>query len=371
MRAVTTKPRTEQQQAKLPHINIKKGRYYFRTKTYYGGALPNPDDPTFKREYARKCHAAGVPMPTGFAGVLLEKPELPAKPTLVNYLPGSVGWFILQYEKSREFDAFGKMTRYNYRKMLDMIRDRIGAAQLRDIDTENLDHYTAGVFRKHGPSTADQHLRLISNLWEFAKDFREFGGQGKSNPTREAKKRYKVKQAHKPWPEHIIKRFLDGANPYMQCAFHLLLYTGQRRGDVINMRWSDLTGDLAPGVRILVVQEKTGEPLSLRVHKKLLAFLKTWPRHDKTILTSSWKRGYTADSLSHRVKDRLREIGADAYTLHGLRKNAGIALAEAGATVQEIMAVLGHRTPKMALYYVKEASKLKLNDAAMDKWEAA
>jgi integrase len=367
MRTVITSPRTEQQQTKLPHTKLVNGRYYFRTKTYYGGALPAENDASFKRDYARHCHAAGVPAPKGFAGILLEPPPQPVR---VEYLPGSIGWFILHYEHAREFRAFAKMTRYNYGKHLNMIRDRVGAAQLHDIETASLDHYTAGLYREHGASTADQHLRLISNLWEFAKGFPEFQAASKVNPTREAKTYYKVKQAHKPWPEHVIKAFLTGANPSMQCAFHLLLYTGQRRGDVIAMRWSDLTGPLALGVRIRVVQEKTNEPLSLRVHKTLLAFLQTWPQHDKYILTSSWRRAYTADSLSHRVKDRLREIGAKGYTLHGLRKNAGIALAEAGATVPEIMAVLGHRTPKMALYYVQEANKRSLNDTAMDKWEA-
>jgi hypothetical protein len=36
-----------------------------------------------------------------------------------------------------------------------------------------------------------------------------------------------------------------------------------------------------------------------------------------------------------------------------------------------IMAVLGHRTPRMALYYAAQASKRKLSDEAMKLWERA
>jgi hypothetical protein len=39
-----------------------------------------------------------------------------------------------------------------------------------------------------------------------------------------------------------------------------------------------------------------------------------------------------------------------------LRKTAGMALALAGCTVPEIMAVLGHTSPRMAIYDVKQGN---------------
>ena len=69
----------------------------------------------------------------------------------------------------------------------------------------------------------------------------------------------------------------------------------------------------------------------------------------------------TASSFDHPV-------GAGE---HGLRKSAGVRLAEAGASVQQIMTVLGHRSPKMALYYCAQASKRELSDEAMKLWERA
>ena len=46
-------------------------------------------------------------------------------------------------------------------------------------------------------------------------------------------------------------------------------------------------------------------------------------------------------------------------------------LAEAGAEVLEIMAVLGHKTPKMAMFYCEQARQAKINESAVVKWEAA
>ena len=58
--------------------------------------------------------------------------------------------------------------------------------------------------------------------------------------------------------------------------------------------------------------------------------------------------------------------GDGQYTVHGLRKNAGIMLAENGATVPMIMAALGHKSPKLALYYTRLADQAKLSDRAAE-----
>jgi hypothetical protein len=48
-----------------------------------------------------------------------------------------------------------------------------------------------------------------------------------------------------------------------------------------------------------------------------------------------------------------------------------VALAEAGRSEFEIMAVLGHKTSRMAVHYCREANKHRLNEKAIKAWEAA
>jgi uncharacterized protein (DUF1330 family) len=55
---------------------------------------------------------------------------------------------------------------------------------------------------------------------------------------------------------------------------------------------------------------------------------------------------------------------------HGLRHLAGAALAEAGATMDEIMAILGHLTEDEARGYVQTARCKVMARSAMDKWES-
>jgi integrase len=153
----------------------------------------------------------------------------------------------------------------------------------------------------------------------------------------------------------------------------LAMYTGQRRSDIIKMKWADFDqGAAKRRATIKVVQQKTGEKITMAVHKQLLAFLRGINDcESEFILTNQWGRPFTASSITCAVKDQLIANEDKKYTLRGLRKNAGIALAEAGASVPQIMAVLGHKTPTMAIYYVREANKAKLNSAAVDLWEKA
>jgi integrase len=55
-------------------------------------------------------------------------------------------------------------------------------------------------------------------------------------------------------------------------VYALLLYTGQRSGDVVKMRRADVSGGT-----IAVVQEKTGTALSIPIHPELAVAMKAGP----------------------------------------------------------------------------------------------
>jgi integrase len=162
----------------------------------------------------------------------------------------------------------------------------------------------------------------------------------------------------------------DGEPP-LRLALYLLLYTGQRGGDVIKMRWADVVGDT-----ILICLEKTNrqnpDRIAIPIHSNLARILELTPRDSNFVLTSNWKRPYAnVSTFSHAMSYVLEKIGAGDYTAHGLRKNAGEALAEAGCTENEIMAVLGHLTSKMAQHRVRKANRGHLARSAMSKREQA
>ena len=68
-------------------------------------------------------------------------------------------------------------------------------------------------------------------------------------------------------------------------------------------------------------------------------------RKSEFLLTTQLGSGHSDGAFCNMIAESTARIGAKEYTAHGLRKNAAIALAEAGCTVHQIMAIteLGSR----------------------------
>jgi integrase len=249
---------------------------------------------------------------------------------------------------------------------------------LHDVDQRTVEVHSGEVAREHGESAGDDQISMISNLWKFATSFREFKRQPHQlNPTLGVARHYEHDgEGHLAWPEEIIERFDDGCPADLQFVRMGLHYTGQRGSDVVRMKWSDFDGQ-----RIYVVQEKTGKKLWLGCPKPLLAALKrAKPKTNREYIFAHayGERFANAQTLSHAIRNRLETLGIrinaeekKSYTMHGLRKNAGMELALAGCTVSEIQAVLGHKTPTMAMFYVSQVKQEPMNEHAVAKWDVA
>ena len=293
----------------------------------------------------------------------------------------SVEWFIQKFFLSEFFvgqhgrsPLFAEGTQKNYRPVLErMCLDTvkgmaapIGKAKLAEFTSKTARTYLHKVAEYYRPTVARTQLMLLSNLWQFAMRFDEFNPGPQTNPFAGIGEAafYTVEQEHEPWPEDVIECFLAACDENLYFAFHLLLCTGQRVSDVCAMKWSQYDG-----TRIALTQIKTkrsNDPMRVRVPDVLKILLDRRDRVHEHILTHKWGRPYTRDSLGHRIKDVLIANGDGDYTVHGLRKNAGIMLAENGATVSQIQAQLGHKSPKLALYYCRLANQALLCDQAAE-----
>jgi integrase len=170
----------------------------------------------------------------------------------------------------------------------------------------------------------------------------------------------------------VREAFLRDCDYHLMLAYHVLICTGQRVSDAVRLKWEDYDPDarriyLPDGQK----KDRAHTPMALPVSKKLQRVLSTVNDRSGHLLTNRLGRKWNAQSLSRAIRNRLKELGWDGYTTHGLRKNAGIYLAENGANVPQIMAALGHKTPKMALYYCRLANQKLLADQVTELLDAA
>jgi integrase len=149
-------------------------------------------------------------------------------------------------------------------------------------------------------------------------------------------------------------------------AFALLLYTGQRGGDVAKIVRSDIVGG-----RIRVAQDKvrkgTTNELMIPIHPALARALQAGPvvgmQH---IITDA--RGRPLKGLSALIAGAAKRAGLPPRCVaHGLRKAALRRLAEHGSTTKEIAAVSGHRTLSEIQRYTDRADQARLAQSAVAK----
>jgi integrase len=149
-------------------------------------------------------------------------------------------------------------------------------------------------------------------------------------------------------------------------AFALLLYTGQRGGDVVKMARSDIVDG-----RIRVAQDKarkgTTNELMIPIHPALARALQAGPVVGMThIITDA--RGKPLRAITELIETAVKRAGLPARCVaHGLRKAALRRLAEHGSTTKEIAAVSGHRSLAEIERYTARADQAGLAKAAIGK----
>lgn len=165
------------------------------------------------------------------------------------------------------------------------------------------------------------------------------------------------------WTAEQAAVALAGAPERVRRVIILGLYTGQRRGDLCALRWSDYDGET-----LRIVQQKTGAVVILAVHPDLRTELDAWPREGETILLSARGEPWSPNRLSKLMPEVLQSLGLPVgLNVHGMRKLFAAGMADNGATVHEIQANTGHRTLGMIALYTASADQRKLAAGSVGK----
>ena len=311
--------------AKLPYTYITKGKYWrFRRGGIDAPIKGAPGEAVFHARYAELMGLSG------------EKPVAD---------DGSMAALIAAYRKSAEFRLLRGPTQLDYERTLDLIVDQLGDQPYRLITSKMVKVIRDDLAAT--PRKAHKFKQMTSRLYTWgAEDGLIAVG---INPAA-GFKRLKVRQETiTPWSDSEIALFLAHAPAHLRLAVKLLLYTGQRCEDIAMMEWGAYQGGY-----IRVRQSKTGEAMEIAAHAELRAVLDPVMIRKGRIVRNAKGRPYTANALRKAIADSCADIDGmpASRSPHGLRYAAAGSLEEAGATVGQIVAVLGHRTYQMAIKYL-------------------
>jgi len=322
-------------------------RYYFRAGRGKRMALPStPGSPEFMLAYEEAARGMAVEREQKKRGA-----------------PGTFDRLTQDYFTSPDFVRLAPSTQKTYRSVIErlLLDENIGHRLVREMTREHVQRIMAK--RASTPGAANGVLQKIKVLIHFAID----NGWRKDDPTVRLKK-FVGGEFH-TWTEDEIatyeRRWPTGTAARL--AFALLVYTGQRRSDVVRMAWTDVHDGMI-GVVPQKTKRSTGTKLWIPIHPELAKVLAEAKQDGGTILQTAFGEPFTGNGFGNFMADKIDQARLPAHCVtHGLRKAAARRLAEAGCSANEIAAITGHATLMEVSRYTKAAEQKKLAQAAMSR----
>jgi enterobacteria phage integrase len=271
---------------------------------------------------------------------------------------GTLAKLVEDYYRSVEFTNLAPSSRALYRGALDPIAKRDGHRLVRDMPREMARKLIEEIGATR-PGMANLTRKALRRLLTYA----VANGWRNDNPV-VGIPQYKL-GTHHTWTDTELGAF-EARWPVgtrQRLAYALLAYLGQRIGDTVRMKRSDIAGGA-----IKVVQEKTGAELTIPLHPELLTAMREYPVKGIFLIGDKNGRPIGSRALAHLMKRAARAAGLpDRCVPHGLRRALMRRLAESEATSKEIASVSGHKTLAQIENYTRAADQRKLSAAAIAK----
>jgi integrase len=320
-----------------------KARYRFRRKgqaQYLFKHAPGTEE--FRQEY-QACLTAS------------EAPRI--QPGADKVKPGTFDDLIVRYYRSPDFLDPSPRTQVVYRGVIERWRAKYGSGRVADLETRHVAAMMAEMLPHR--TSANMLRKRLSALMAFANR----QGDIDKNPVL-ATKPYRIDGGgFHTWTEPEIAQY-EAHHPTGTMArlmFDLLLWTGQRGGDV------RLLGPNAiQDKRLIITQEKTKVTVSLPILPALAQSILATQTGEDTFLVTTHGKTFTRKGFGNKFRDWCDAAGLNHCSAHGLRKAAARRFAEARCSNQQIKAWTGHTTDSEIARYTAAVDQQLMSDAAAE-----
>ena len=212
------------------------------------------------------------------------------------------------------------------------------------------------------PGAARNRVKALKALFAWGVE----RGHCAANPARDIAARLPSSAGFHTWTPDEVAQF-ERAHPLgskARLAMALLLFTGQRRGDVVKFgRQHERAGAL------VFVQAKTRKrrpaAMTIPILDVLRAIIKASPTGDLTFLVTTHGKPFTGAGFGNKFREWCDQAGLPQCSAHGLRKAGATIAAERGATLAQLMAIFGWSKADMAVLYTRAADQKRLAADAM------
>jgi integrase len=164
---------------------------------------------------------------------------------------------------------------------------------------------------------------------------------------RESANRWRAERGYPTWPAHGV--YTDHLTPLVLMA----LNTGLRRGELFQLRWSDVDLQTAQ-VTVGGESAKSGQTRYLPLNTDILKVLLAWRPTDVTLpafVFPGRQCGHPLDDIKTSWAALLKSATIDGFRFHDCRHDFASKLVMAGVDLNTVRELLGHSDIKMVLRY--------------------
>jgi integrase len=277
---------------------------------------------------------------------------------------GSLRWLCEQYFRSAEYKRLEPRTQHVRRLILDGICMRDGEKPYTRMEARHVRRRRDE--KAEAPEAANSLVKALRQVFAFAVE----NDLAERNPAKDVPYLKSGSEGFHPWSLEEVEQF-EARHPVgskARLALALLLYTGQRRSDVVTFGRQHVKNGW---ITFTQVKNRNRKPvtLSIPLRPELKAIVEATPSDNLTFLVTAFNKPFTANGFGNWFRDRCNEAGLPHCSAHGLRKAAASRLAELGAGESEIMAITGHTTSKEVVRYTRGARQKVLAAKAMARFD--
>jgi integrase len=287
-------------------------------------------------------------------------------------IPGTVRWLAAQYFGSPEFAGFVPKSQVFRRQIIEScLREPLvpgGSHLVADCPLAKFSARHVQMLRDRKaktPGAANNRKKFLSAMFGWAIENKDTGIR--TNPCREVRKLQYDSDGFKLWTEAELDRFEAfypiGSKPRLALA--LLLFTGARRSDVVDLGPANVRDGwlrFVPHKTRRTRKDATPKPW-LPELARIVGATKLQGRD--TFLVTNYGKPFTAKGFGNWFGERCRAAGLDDCSAHGLRKLGATRAAEGGATHFQMMALFDWSSPAQAEPYIRLAERKGATAATM------
>jgi len=303
----------------------------------------------------------------------LETPERPEPAKLFNICKE-----FIDYQRDVRRVKEWKTAKGRLQKVLDLWGD-ISLNEITSIHFTELDRW----LREHGRSenTVNHYIAILKTLFNYARKKGKFHGD---NPALEITP-YTIDEKRREYTVEELKRILEAAEriekeaspnaliqKHIKRIILLLLLTGMRMGEALNLRWENVLDDKIVLKRTETKQKKEKV---IPMTKGIRTVLDSIEIRDKSGYVFPLRRrsGQMKAAWANPVARKIREYsGVDDFIFHNIRHTASTILVSnalgKGVGIGDIMKILGHSQIKTTMKYIhSDFDRMKVAMEVLEK----